>query len=80
MGVEFKILELAKTSKHYRLSDKTLARLEKLRELAPGKSDTELVQDAVAHLLGTLESDDPRIFTHVPSEGRKRHKDPHDAA
>jgi hypothetical protein len=80
MGLEFRIIDLPRKTQSYRFSDKTVDRLEKLGVILPTKTDTAIIEDAVAHLLATLESDDPRVHITAPSDARKGHKRPPDAA
>jgi hypothetical protein len=80
MGLEFRLLEMPRKTQSYRFGDKTVDRLRKLGAILPTKTDTAIIEDAVAHLLATLESDDPRVHITAPSDTRKGHKTPRDAA
>jgi hypothetical protein len=80
MGLGFEIIDLPRKTQSYRFSDKTVDRLEKLGIILPTKTDTAIIEDAVAHLLATLESTDPRVHITAPSDVQKRHKSPKDAA
>lgn len=62
----------------FKLSASTNQRLERLSKMLD-KSDTAIIEDAIAHLLGTLERDEPVRMT-APSDAAKRHKSPRDAA
>lgn len=62
----------------HRLNARTREGLEELRGLT-GKSEAEIIDDAVAHLLGTLEHDE-KIWPARPAERRKGHKRPPDHA
>jgi hypothetical protein len=62
----------------FKLSAATNRRLQRLSRILD-KSDTAIIEDAVAHLLGTLERDEPVRMT-SPSDDPKRHKRPPDAA
>lgn len=66
------------TSRSFRFSGITAKRLERLGKMVE-KSDTAIIEDAIAHLLGTLERDEPIRMT-APSDDPKRHKRPPDAA
>ncbi len=79
MGAEIRILELPRVTRSYRFDDRTLERLNKLARRLPSKSDTAILEDAIAHLLGTLERDQPTWMT-APSDSQKGHKRPPDAA
>ena len=81
MGLDFEILEMPRKTQSFRFSDKTVERLNKLGAILPTKTDTAIIEDAVAHLLATLESDDPRVHIIAPSDAQKTHKrSPRDAA
>jgi len=62
----------------FKLSAATNRRLERLSRILD-KSDTAIIEDAIAHLLGTLERDEPIRMT-APSDTSKAHKSPRDAA
>lgn len=66
------------TSRSYRFSKVTADRLQRLADLLE-KSDTAILEDAIAHLLGTLDRDEP-IYLTSPNDRQKRHKPPRDAA
>jgi hypothetical protein len=65
-------------SRSYRFTNSTAKKLERLSDLTE-KTDTSIIEDAIAHLLGTLERDQP-IFLTSPQDPRKGHKGPRDAA
>lgn len=50
------------TSRHYRFSSLTERRLERLADILE-KSDTGILEDAIAHLLGTIDRDLPVYLT-----------------
>jgi len=52
--------------------------MERLRKLTQ-KTDSEIIEDAIAHLLGSLERDLPTYIT-APSDRVKSHKRGGDAA
>lgn len=79
MGPGFEVLEMPRKTQSFRFSDRTRERLDKLGAILPGKSETAILEDAVAHLLGSLERDEPVRMT-APSDSQKRHKRPPDAA
>jgi hypothetical protein len=67
------------SSRSYRFTNKTAANLERLAELME-KSDTQIIEDAIAHLLGTLERDQP-LWATRPGDVKSSHKrGPRDAA
>jgi hypothetical protein len=70
--VELEILHLPRATRSYRFDELTMERLNKLAGRL-GKTETEIVSAGVAHLLGTLERDQP-IWMTAPSEGQKSHK------
>ena len=79
-GAVARIIELmpeTPVSRH-RLSARTREQLEVLHDVL-GKTESEILEDAVAHLLGTLERDQP-VWLTAPSDRGKRHKRPPDAA
>ncbi len=65
-------------SRSYRFSNSTIKRLDRLGDITE-KSVTAILEDAVAHLLGTLERDLP-VYLTSPRDSEKRHKRPPDAA
>lgn len=67
-----------KTTRSFRFSKVTSERMARLADLLE-KSDTAILEDAIAHLLGTLERDQP-VWQITPAELRKRPKSPRDAA
>jgi hypothetical protein len=80
-GAVARIIELMPETpvSRYRLNARTKERLERLRGLMD-KTEAEILEDAVAHLLGTLERDQP-IWPTAPSDRQTRHKrPPRDAA
>jgi hypothetical protein len=78
---EFEVIDLARArTRSYRFSDQTGERLKKLGEKLESKTETQILEDAVAHLLSTLDRDLP-VYMTAPSDGAKRHKrTPSDAA
>jgi hypothetical protein len=62
----------------FKFSGVTAKRLERLGKILE-KSDTAIIEDAIAHLLGTLERDEPIRLT-APSDVPNRHKRGGDAA
>lgn len=72
------ILHLPKATRSYRFDELTIQRLNKLANRL-GKTETEIVSTGVAHLLGSLERDQPLWMT-APSEGTRSHKRPSNAA
>jgi hypothetical protein len=80
MGVDLEILSLpARPTRNYRLDELTLERLNKLAGRLGGKTETQIIIDAVAHFLGSIERDQP-VWVTSPSEGQKSHKRRPDAA
>jgi predicted DNA-binding protein len=65
-------------SRSYRFTNSTAKKLERLAAITE-KSDTAIIEDAIAHLLGTLERDNP-IYLTSPKDVQKGHKSPRDAA
>lgn len=67
-------------SRSYRFTNSSVKKLERLGDILE-KSDTQIIEDAIAHLLGTLERDMPTWQT-SPRETEKTHKrtPPRDAA
>jgi hypothetical protein len=65
-------------SRSYRFTNSTAKKLERLAAITE-KSDTAIIEDAIAHLLGTLERDNP-IYLTSPRDIGKTHKNPRDAA
>jgi len=61
-------------SRSYRFTNSTTRKLEKLADLLE-KSDTQIIEDAIAHLLGTLERDQP-LWATSPGDDKKSHKRP----
>ncbi len=53
------------SSRSYRFTNSTASRLEKLADILE-KSDTAIIEEAIAHLLGTLERDQPVWLTSPP--------------
>lgn len=70
MGVNLEVLRLPREARSYRFDEQTLERLNKLANRLQGKNETDIVRDAVAHFLGTLERDQPLWMT-APSEAQK---------
>lgn len=62
------------SSRSYRFSNSTANRIKRLAELLE-KSDTQIIEDAIAHLLGTLERDQP-LWAISPEDLKKLHKKP----
>jgi len=66
------------SSRSYRFTNSTASRLERLADMLE-KSDTAIIEEAIAHLLGTLERDQP-VWLTSPPKGRDGHKRGGDAA
>ena len=66
------------TTRSYRFSKVTAERQERLAELLQ-LSDTAILENAIAHLLGTIERNQP-VWLTSPTDLNKRHKTPRDAA
>lgn len=62
-------MPIEKTTRSYRFSKVTQDRIERLGELLQ-KSDTQILEDAIAHLLGTVDRDQP-VWVTSPHD-RKR--------
>lgn len=73
-GVTARIIELMPETpvSRYRLDAGTKARLAALKELTQ-KTEVEIIEDAVAHLLGALEHEE-KIWPARRTEARNRHK------
>jgi hypothetical protein len=66
-------------SRNFRFTNSTNSKLERLADILE-KSDTAIIEDAIAHLLGTLERDNP-VYLTSPRGTEKTHKrPPRDAA
>lgn len=61
-------------SRSYRFTNGSVKKLERLGRLLE-KSDTQIIEDAIAHLLGTLERDHP-VFLTSPGDTQKGPKRP----
>lgn len=74
MGVEIplEVLHLPRTTRSYRFDELTIQRLNKLTGRL-GMTETETVSRGIAHLLGSIERDQPLWMT-APSEAQKSHK------
>ena len=70
-----RIIELMPDPSAYRLSPQAKRQLKQLAE-QQDKSDAEILEIAIAHLLGTLDRDQPVFLT----SSKKTHKSPRDAA
>jgi hypothetical protein len=80
MSVELEIYNLARpTQRSYRFDEQTVERLNKLSNRLGNKTETQIITDAIGHLLGSLERDQP-IWMTAPSESQKSHKRPSNAA
>jgi predicted transcriptional regulator len=66
------------SSRSYRFTNKTAANIARLADLME-KSDTAIIEDAIAHLLGSLERDQS-LWATRPGDIKKTHKRPPDAA
>lgn len=62
----------------FRINQRAKDRIARIRDLT-GKSDAEILQDAVAHMLSSLEQEQP-INLIVPSERKEGRRPPRDAA
>lgn len=72
-AIRFQVMPTEKgASRSFRFSTVTSRRLERLSDLLE-KSDTAILEDAIAHMIGTLERDQP-VWLTAPSDGRKHHK------
>ena len=65
-------------SRSYRFTNSTTKKLERLSDITE-KSDTAIIEEAIAHLLGTLERDQP-VWLTSPRDAEKTHKRGPDAA
>lgn len=65
-------------SRSYRFTNSTVKKMERLADILE-KSDTAIIEDAIANMLGTLERDNPVYLTN-PGDIRKTHKRGGDAA
>jgi predicted transcriptional regulator len=65
-------------SRSYRFTNSTAKKLERLADIME-KSDTAIIEEAIAHLLGTLERDQA-VWMTSPKDAQKGHKNPRDAA
>jgi len=65
-------------SRSFRFTNSTAKKLDRLARLTE-KSDTAIIEDAIAHLLGTLDRDQP-VFLTSPRDSEKGHKRGGDAA
>ena len=84
MGVEFQrefeVIDLARArTRSYRFSEQTAARLKRLGETLQSKTETQILEDAIVHLLATLDREE-KVSLIAPSDSQKRHKRPPDAA
>lgn len=79
-GVAARIISLMPETpvSRFRINRRSLDKLARLRALLE-KSDADILEDAIDHLLGTLERDQP-VWKTAPSDSRKGHKPPRDAA
>ena len=78
MAVSLRVLqgrneELTKNQKHFRLSEITEERLNKLEARLEELNQTGIVELAIKHLLATLQHGE-RVFIQVPDEPLKAHK------
>lgn len=73
VGVELEIVNLPRTARSYRFDEQTIQSLNKLANRLGSKTDTEIVSIGIAHLLGSLERDNP-IWMTAPSDTQKGHK------
>ena len=62
--------EKSANSRSYRFTNSTTKRLERLSDILE-KTDTAIIEEAIAHLLGTLERDQP-VWLTSPPKGHKR--------
>lgn len=61
-------------SRSYRFTNSTVSKMERLAALLE-KTDTQILEEAVAHLLGTLERDQP-VWMTSPKDREEGHKRP----
>jgi len=76
MGVALEVLRLPREARSYRFDELTLERLNKLSNRLAGKGETEIVRDALGHLLGSLERDQA-VWMTAPSEVQKANPSGH---
>lgn len=81
--VENRILSLMpaqrSNSRSYRFTNGSVKKLERLSGLLE-KTDTQIIEEAIAHLLGTLERDQPVWMTSPPGDEKTHKRPPRDAA
>jgi hypothetical protein len=70
---ELEIVHLPRATRNYRFDEQTIQRLNKLSNRLGAKTETDILEDAIAHLLGSLERDQP-VWMTAPSEVLKSHK------
>lgn len=60
-------------SRSYRFSNGSVKKLQRLSAIRPDMSDTAIIEAAIAHLLGTLEREQP-VWLTSPGDLQKSHK------